>query len=214
MKHPASERILFLTMALIGGFFGGYTVARCGVLASAETVNLICLAQAILELNLPGILMRVGAAAIFALAIGISTLLSIYKSEKLAFYALLFDAVGIVLTGLLPAELGFFALYPIFFVTGFQWNAFSGADGYASSCVFSTNNFRQAIIGLTLFLRTGDRAAGKRAGFFGLSLLFFHIGVVLAFLGMRTLSIECVFLCLLPVALAGWMKLTQTTAIA
>ncbi len=207
MKQQDLKQTIFFTMAVAGGFFGGYTIARCGVLASAETVNLISLTKALLELDTSQILMRLGAALFFSLAIGLSTILLLRVGERLPLYAIAADIVGIILTGFLPMEAQFFALYPIFFVTGFQWNAFSGVNDYASSCVFSTNNLRQAVIGLTLFLRSGDREAGRRAAFYGKSLLFFHIGVVFAFLGMRVLAEKSIFLCLIPVLAALGMEL-------
>ena len=207
MKHTNPEQTIFFTMAVAGGFFGGYTIGRCGVLASAETVNLISLTKALLELDTAQILIRLGAALFFSLAIGLSTILLLRCADRLPLYAIAADIVGIVLTGFLPFQNEFYVLYPIFFVTGFQWNAFSGVNDYASSCVFSTNNLRQAVIGLTLYLRSGDREAGERAKFFGKSLLFFHIGVVFAFLSMRLFAEKSIFLCLIPVLAALGMQL-------
>ncbi len=197
MAHKlVSEKTLFYAMAAFGGFLGGYTVTRCGVLASAETVNLIVLTQAVFGGDFPQMLVRAGAALVFAFAIAFSTALQLNPRVNLKFIAVLADFIGIFIVGFLPENAGFFALYPVFFITGFQWNAFPGACGYASSCVFSTNNYRQLIIGLTLYFKTRDREALRRARFFAGSLLFFHIGVAAAFFGMRWLGFYSILLCL------------------
>lgn len=213
-KKQISEKALFYAMAVFGGFLGGYTVTRCGVLASAETVNLIVLTQAIFGGNLAQVLARAGAALVFAFAIALSTVLQLNQRINLKFIAVLADLIGVVIVGFIPENAGFFALYPVFFITGFQWNAFPGACGYSSSCVFSTNNYRQLIIGLTLYCKTKDRDALRRAGFFAGSLLFFHIGVAAAFFGTRWLGVSSIWLCLLLVIPACCFCMRQDAVLA
>lgn len=215
MAHKQiSQRTLFYLMAAFGGFLGGYTVTRCGVLASAETVNLIVLTQAIFGSDLTQVLARAGAALIFAFAIALSTAMQLSRRIHVQFFAVLADIIGVIIVGLLPESAGFFALYPVFFITGFQWNAFPGACGYASSCVFSTNNYRQVIIGLTLYFKTKDREALHRTRFFAGSLLYFHIGVAAAFFGMRYLGLPSILLCLLLIVPAGYFCAVQDPACA
>ncbi len=209
MHKRISEQSLFFLMATFGGFLGGYTVTRCGVLASAETVNLIVLTQAIFGLDISQMLIRLGAALTFAFSISLSTVLRRKKKINLQFWAVIADSIGIIIVSFLPESAGFFALYPIFFITGFQWNAFPGACGYASSCVFSTNNYRQLIIGITEYIQTKDQEVLRRTRFFASSLLFFHIGVAAAFFGMRYLGFCSILLCLLLIIPAGFACLTK-----
>ena len=71
-------------------------------------------------------------------------------------------------------------MLPLFFAAPIQWNAYAGDAGYGSSTIFSTNNIRQTVTSLTSYLIDGDIKMKRKAQFFGMTLLFFHIGVALA----------------------------------
>lgn len=197
------EKRIFYTMALTGGFMGGYAVFGSGILGSAQTINLIDLVYGIVGRDWLHVAIRIGAALIYAAAIALATLTECSKRLDRKLTALFVDTLCVLLIFFMPHDIDrVIALYPVFFMMAFQWYSFPGACGYTSSSVFSTNNYRQTVSGLTKFLAVNDREALKKAGFFAGTLLYFHIGVAAAFLGTMKWSFSAVLLCLLPIAAA------------
>lgn len=73
------ERYLHNLMAVIGGFFGGYAILnRCDILGSAQTANLLSMTLKLLGGDLREVLIRLGAAALYACAIALSILVPEY----------------------------------------------------------------------------------------------------------------------------------------
>lgn len=90
-------------------------------------------------------------------------------------------------------------LYPMFFAMSFQWTVFAGAEGYGSSTIFSTNNLRQFSTSLVEYICNKDSEKIKKARFYGLTLISFHIGVAVAcvvslLLGTKSTLVALVFL--------------------
>lgn len=199
-KH---EKHIFYTMAITGGFMGGYAVFGSGILGSAQTINLIDLVYGIVGRDWLHVAIRIGAALIYALAIALATLTECSKRLDRRLTALVVDALCVLLIFFMPRDLDkVVSLYPVFFMMAFQWYSFPGACGYTSSSVFSTNNYRQTVSGLTKYFALHDTDALKKAGFFAGTLLYFHIGVTAAFLGTMKWSFSAVLLCLIPISAA------------
>lgn len=192
-------------MALAGGFLAGYAVlGRCDVLGSAQTSNLINLVLDLLGRDLGQAAIRIGAMALYAAAIALTVLIPRYTSLPLKPLSIAIDGAAVVLLGFLPEGMdNVLALYPVFFCLAFQWNAFPGAEGYASSPIFSTNNFRQVVMALTNYACTGDASFSKKARFFAGTLCFFHLGVAVSWFCVRLWALHGVWLCLLPLAAAA-----------
>lgn len=208
-----SEKRIFYTMAITGGFMGGYAVFGSGILGSAQTINLIDLVYGIVGRDWLHVAIRIGAALIYALAIVLATLTECSKQLDRRLTALAVDALCVLLLFFMPHDLDkVISLYPVFFMMAFQWYSFPGACGYTSSSVFSTNNYRQAVSGLTKYFAAHDADALKKAGFFAGTLLFFHIGVAAAFLGTMKWSFAAVLLCLIPILAAYLFIRTEKNA--
>lgn len=206
MKRSLSLDVtIYYTMALVGGFLGGYAVlGRCNVFGSAQTANLINLVLELLGNNPVQVLFRIGAMLLYAAGIALTVLLPKYTKLNLKPVSIALDCVVVVLLGFLPADMdSLVALYPVFFAMAFQWNAFPGAMGYVSSCIFSTNNLRQITIALTEYLCTKQREPARKTLFFGGSLLFYHLGVAGAFLAVHFWQLRASWFCLLPLAAAA-----------
>lgn len=93
-------------------------------------------------------LIRLGAAALYACAIALSILVPEYLGRDLQRFSIACTAAVSMLLGVLPAEMDpVLGLYPIFFVMALQWCAFKGCGKYVSSTIFSTNNYRQTTQG-------------------------------------------------------------------
>lgn len=206
MKRSLSpDAALFYTMSLVGGFLGGYAIlGRCDVFGSAQTANLIHFVLDLLGGSPVQLLLRLAAALLYAAGIALAVLLPKYTKLKLKPVSIAADCAAVLLLGFLPAGMdSLIALYPVFFVTAFQLCAFPGALGYTSSCIFSTNNFRQSVAALTEYLCTGERESGRKARFFGGSLLSYHLGVAAALTAVRLWQLRGVWFCLLPLAAAA-----------
>ena len=100
-------------------------------------------------------LIRLGAAALYACAIALSILVPEYLGRDLQRFSIACTAAVSMLLGVLPAEMDpVLGLYPIFFVMALQWCAFKGCGKYVSSTIFSTNNYRQTTQGVTRYCIT------------------------------------------------------------
>lgn len=198
----SSDTAMHYTIALVGGFLAAYGVlGRCDTLGAAQTGNLIHLVLALLGQSVSEVLIRVGAAAVYALAIALTVLLPKRCGVSLKPVSIGIDAAAVVLLGLIPEGAdNVLALYPMFFALAFQWNAFPGAEGYVSSPIFSTNNFRQTVMALTNYLCTREEQHAKKARFFAGTLLSFHTGVALGWVGSAFWGLASVWFCLLPLA--------------
>ncbi|MBB5263995.1 uncharacterized membrane protein YoaK (UPF0700 family) [Catenibacillus scindens] len=201
-----NDTALHYNMCLVGGFLGAYAMfLRGGNFGSAQTGNLI---EAVME-GLGGqwqeLLIRVGGLAIYICAIVASFLLgkslSKGKMRRLCFFV---EAVGILAAAILPEKMNdILALYPVFFITAFQWGVFSGAKGYNSATIFSTNNIKQTVLGWTEYFRTKDLKQREKAVFYTLTLTFFHTGVAAGFLATTAIGAPAALCCLAPLGSAA-----------
>ena len=209
-----AQRRIHFTMAFIGGFFGVYAMLRfAGLFGSAQTANLIYLATDLLGGSWTDMLLRLGGAALYMAGIALTVWLPRGPIRDLRRLSVGIDMAAAVLAALLPAGISpVLGLYPLFFAMAFQWNSFSGADGFVSSSIFSTNNFRQFTMALA------ETAAGHdqrpKAGFYGKTLLSFHFGVGICFLCWKALGIPSVLLALIPCVLAMAQLLLEPKAAA
>ncbi|HIY64432.1 MAG TPA: DUF1275 domain-containing protein [Candidatus Mediterraneibacter stercoripullorum] len=208
-KNKSARRMHFI-MAVCGGFFGGYAIfGRMAVFGSAQTANLIELVGDILGRNVTDAMLRIGALAIYAGAMVLFMFLTKKTVWNLKYLVFLAEICTAAALGFVPAEADpVVALYPVFFTMSFQWCVFKGADGYACSTIFSTNNVKQTVLSFSEYFltdrsRTEERAALLDKGkFFGCTLLCFHFGVGCAWIGLQAAGLRAVWLVLIPV-LAG-----------
>ena len=189
-----SEVWAHFIMAVCGGFFGGYAIfGRMAVFGSAQTANLIELVGDILGRNLTDASLRLGALLLYAAAMVIFVVLRAV------------DAAAAAATAAMPEQMDpVLALYPVFFAMSFQWCVFKGAEGYACSTIFSTNNLKQTVLSFTEYfmVREDDEEERtkklKKGRFFGETILFFHASVAAAFLALHVMGLSAVWLVMLP----------------
>ena len=79
----------------------------------------------------------------------------------------------------------------------------SGAEGYQSSCIFSTNNLRQFTESIVEYLFDKDRSHLGKTRFYGTVLLAFHAGAAAGYLAGVSLGVRASWICLLPVLTAA-----------
>lgn len=201
-KKFGTDFVLHEIMSLTGGFLGTYTIlSRSGVFASAQTGNVMRMVMALFEGDAFDLIVRMGALAMFALALSVSWLMAHYTSCSMEKLCLLVDAAGLTMTALLPQDMNpMLALYPLFIAASFQWGTYSGAGGYNSASTFSTNNLKQCVWGWTEYAVTHEEKAKERAVFYTVTIFMFLTGAYLgcaavyfwgtygAFVGMISLA--------------------------
>jgi uncharacterized membrane protein YoaK (UPF0700 family) len=107
--------------------------------------------------------------------------------------------VGLLLLSFIPTSVDpIIGLLPIFFMMSTQWSVFNGTNGYNSSTIFSTNNFRQAALAIGEYLCDKDKAQIAKAKFFSNSLIWYHMGVAIAFISGKILGVYACLLCFIP----------------
>ena len=199
------QRFLHHSVAMIGGFLGAYAIlVRSNFFGNAQTANLIYIIFAIFGRDFWSFLCRVG---IFVLYFGsgvVYVLIQNKTSWNTQKIALWLDAIMIVILGFLPSDMdSMLALYPIFICMSFQWNAFSGVYGYASSTIFSSNSVRQVSLAIGEYLCNKDKKHLHKAFFFIGSLIGFHLGVASGYLAVIHLGLRAVWMGLFHVALSA-----------
>ena len=192
-KHsPRADLYRHLSFAAVGGFFGGYAIlARCGVLASAQTMNL-------LEMVMDALHGKGGSALLHLLC------LVIYFLGTMS-TVLLPHLFHVDMRRLCPA------VDAIFFAMSVQWSTFAGARGFNSSTIFSTNNTKQTALALAHFLCEGERAYLGKAGFYAATLLCFHLGATASFFAVKAFGYFGSW-CALPLIAGAYIAVVREEA--
>lgn len=202
IKHPLA---LHSVMCGIGGFLGGYAIlTRAGNLGSAQTANMIELVLHLAGRSYTDFALRIIGLILYASAFVFVTYLTKRTNIFIQRYAILVDACGMMILSLIPADVDpIIGLLPLFFMMSTQWSVFHGIGEYNSSTIFSTNNLRQMTISLTEYCMEHELKKLKRAKFFGNSLVWYHVGVLIAFFACKFFAVYGV-LCALPATAAAF----------
>lgn len=181
-----------LSFASVGGFFGGYAImCRSGILASAQTMNLLELTIKALSGDVIAVLLHIGALVIYVAGTMLTVLLPHFFGVDMRRAAPLIDALACVALCFIPADANvILALYPIFFAMSVQWSTFSGAKGFVSSTIFSTNNTKQASLAFAQYLTDGDKLHFRKIKFYVFTLLAFHFGAAVAYFAVTLMGVQ------------------------
>ena len=192
-----------LSFAAVGGFFAAYAILlRMGIMANAQTLNLLELLLSSLRCHWPEMLMHLGALAMYVLGTMSTVILPHLFGWDMRRVCPIIDALCAVLLAFLPAEMTVIpSLYPIFFAMSVQWSSFTGAHDHISSTIFSTNNTKQASLSLARHLCTREQGQIRRMWFYVSTILGFHAGATVAYFSVLLLEVKG-SLCVLP--LIGW----------
>lgn len=192
-----------LSFAAVGGFFAAYAILlRMGIMANAQTLNLLELLLSSMRCHWPEVLMHLGALAMYVLGTMSTVILPHLFGWNMRRVCPIIDALCAVLLAFLPAEMPVIpSLYPIFFAMSVQWSSFTGAQDHISSTIFSTNNTKQASLSLARHLCTREQGQIRRMWFYVSTILCFHAGATVAYFSVLLLEVKG-SLCVLP--LIGW----------
>ena len=193
-----------LSLASVGGFFGSYAIlCRSETLASAQTMNLLELTERALSGDMPAALLHFGAFALYVAGAMLTVLLPRFLGADMRRVSPLIDALACVILCFIPADANIMlALYPIFFAMSVQWNSFSGAKGFVSATIFSTNNTRQASLALAHYIADGGRADLNKLKFYGLTLLAFHLGAAIGYYAVKLMGVQGAWVNLIQIGVA------------
>lgn len=201
---------LHLLMAMIGGIYGAYALEFRGAFGSAMTGNFLDVAGELARITIwstteeiPTLLLRIGAALIFGFAMVLCTMLKTRTKLPMQKVTLIIEAIGMILTVFIPMETEpILALYPIFFLSSFQWGTFSGVKEYGCATIFSTNNFRQCVTAWAEYTLTHQEKDRRKGSFYGMTILSFLIGGYLGTVSTEYFAAYGLLLGLLPLSFA------------
>jgi len=174
----------------IAGFFGVFPILNMtGIFGSAQTANLIESVLSVLTGDRLGLIMHGIGVLLYVSAIVLATIIPKHTKFNLKIVAMIVDTITAIVMWQYPDNLPVLMyLYPTFFAMAFHWCAFNGAYGFVSASIFSTNNLRMFVSATIERYVYGNRQFGLKAKFFGLTLLSFHIGVVINWFCWRFLG--------------------------
>ncbi len=181
MKFKTNNFIHY-NMAAVGGVFGGFAVCNLGeIFGNAQTLNLMSIVHNLIKLDFYTLSLRIIAALLYFLGFAAAVVIPKKLRVHSDMISIVIDIIAFIVLAFLPKDAHLIiSLYPIFFATAFQWTAFEYIDGYSSSTIFSSNNYRQFMTALVEYSIDKDKSRVTKIRVFGLTLLYFHIGVALA----------------------------------
>lgn len=204
MDKKKLRQCIHYNMSLCGGFFGGYAILnRCEVFGNAQTANLIHFAMDVLGKDIRQMTIRFIACALYMCGIMFTVIIPKYTKWNKFLISIIIDMAAVISLCFMPKEINnIVALYPVFFAMAFQWNVFSDICGYVSSTIFSTNNIRQMTISFTKYACDRKKEDLVRGKFYAGVLLFYHIGVAIAFCSCKLIGLQGILVCMLPLLTA------------
>ena len=113
------------------------------------------------------------------------------------------DAAGLTVTAMMPEGMSaVVSLYPIFFCSAFQWGSYSGASGYNSASIFTTNNFKQSLLAWTQFVLTKDPEFRRKGIMYTMTVLSFFVGACIGCVSVYTYGAYGAFIGFVPLIVA------------
>lgn len=199
------EALLHWNFALVGGFLGAYAILlHLGNFGSAQTGNLMEMAASLVSGEWYDVLLRFFPLPLFGAGVVLSFILTNDTNINMKKMAVLVDAAGLVIASFLPLEPVMVGLYPIFFCSAFQWGVYSSSNGYNSATIFSSNNFKQAVLGWTQYIRTKDKEYRKKGILYTNTVLSFFIGACYGAWAVKLFAVRAAYLGFVPLA-TGWI---------
>jgi len=201
-KNENHTALTHYTAAFIGGFLGLFPLVNAiHLFGSAQTSNLIGTVTSIIDTDFQNLLFHFFGILLFSISIFLATFLSKHSNINLKILSMAVDSVAAFFMAYFPTEKNLpliFYLYPTFFALSFHWCAFPGCYGFTCATIFSTNNLRQFISAITELFFNSDKSFSLKAKFFGLTLLFFHIGVCISYILWKFLGNKGFLCAILP----------------
>ncbi|HIZ16396.1 MAG TPA: DUF1275 domain-containing protein [Firmicutes bacterium] len=209
IKKQNIKSYIHYSMSVSGGFFGVYALLNhLDIFASSQTSNFIYILASLFGRNWHEMLFRLGAALLYISAIVLSSLLVKRTHLNMRLISICVNAAAALICTFTPTTAdNVLALYPIFFCMAMQWCVYSGAEGYVCSSIFSTNNIKQTATALTEYFCDKDKKHLHKARFFGMTLIFYHIGVIIGYISCYLFASRGCWICILPLTISAVLVL-------
>ena len=206
-----NDELIHHVMSSVGGFLGAYALLnRHENFGSSATSNMIIIISDILGHSFKESFIRIIALLIYVFSIVLFVTIKNKTSVNVRKLSIFLDGCCLVALAFLPADMDYImSLYPIFFVTAFQWSSFINAGRFSSSTIFSTNYLRMAVSGFTSYCINKDESQLEQAKFFGLTLLYYHIRVIYSYISYKLFGIQSSFMGFLPLFAAFFIMVFQ-----
>ncbi|MDO4167130.1 MAG: YoaK family protein [Eubacteriales bacterium] len=207
MSKERTEYLVHYAMALTGGFLGGYALINHHELfGNAQTSNLIHIVFCLVGTNIVELMYRLLDLALYFSGFACTVYFAKKTKLDLQYCSVFFNLMTVLILFWMPRSVNDYVfLAPVFFSMAFQWNSFKGVGGYASSTIFSTNNFRQFSTSLCEYFCDKEKDHLHKTWYYGNTLLSYHVGVVVAYLASRQFGLDGVLVGVLIVLYSGVM---------
>ena len=211
LKDKNISQYRHFAFAAVGGFFAGYAIlCRSGLLANAQTMNLLELVMSALRGDVTAVLLHIGGLLIYIAGTMLTVLLPHYFKVDMQRAVPFVDAFACIVLCFIPADANpLLGLYPIFFAMSIQWSSFSGAKGYVSSTIFSTNNVKQASLAAAKFIIDGDRKHIDKALFYVFTILSFSFGSFVSYFAVLLMGVRGAWVNVFLIANAYYMVVCE-----
>lgn len=202
--HNHKRALLHINLAFIGGLTGAYAIlVRGGNFGAAQTMNLIEMVLNFTEMNLTDAFLRLAIFILYGLAIITAFLIGERFPSVKSYIALAVEAVCVWTAGIIPTSVHpLIALFPVFILNAYQWQAFTTPECYNSSTIFSTNNYKQTLLAWTRYHMSHDLAQKKRAWLFTNTLILFHLGVLVGYFAVKYIGAHGIWVAFIPLVTA------------
>ncbi len=182
-----------LTLALLtmsGGLQDAYTyINRGGVLANAQTGNIVRMSQHLLDKDFKGFLAFLFPVTAFALGVFVSEEVRVRTKNKSKLhwreYVVILEILGLFISAFIPHEFNSIANALVSFVCAMQVQAFKKVHGFAYASTMCIGNLRSGTEAFHEYLITKEKEFLKKSGeYFGL-ITVFAIGAAIGVLTSR-----------------------------
>ena len=166
-KNPNIDLYRHLSFAAVGGFFGAYAIlCRCGILASAQTMNLLELTISALRGDGYAVLLHLGALALYVVGTMLTVLLPHYLHIDMHLAVPVIDFAACVVLCFIPADANAVpALYPIFFAMSGSGAPFPARRALSAQRYFQQTTPNRPRLPLQSTSPTATGGTSKRCGF-------------------------------------------------
>lgn len=205
------DMLLHWILTLVGGFLGTYAILlHAGNFGSAQTGNVLEMAGELASGEFKSAMIRLLAFVIFGAAIVISYILINFTDIHMRPLVLWVDAAGLALSAALTGRTyDVVSLYPVFFCSAFQWGSYSGASGYNSASIFTTNNYKQSLLAWTQYIITKDAEFRRKGIMYTFTVLAFFVGAVVGSVSVYKLGANGAFVGFIPLFAARLLLLLE-----
>ena len=160
--------------------------------------------------DIVAVLLHIGGLVLYITGTMLTVLLPHYFNLNMQRAVPFIDALACIVLCFIPADANpLLGLYPMFFAMSIQWSSFSGAKGYVSSTIFSTNNVKQASLAFAQFITDGDKKNFDKVLFYVFTILAFSLGAAVSYIAVSLMGVRGAWVNIILIANAYYMVVCE-----